>query len=173
MRHRSLGEGSTLAENTADQFKNIPDSFDGLSCDLYPLVITFRKFLLMLDVTLGNSYFDRFHNVNLGSRLKTFMMKEVNYEKFESLYWPHFNVQLRKTLDSYLEFTEIMSHIKGGTRTIEHGKLSMDEYCDISENRTSCLSIETRIMIYDIFQNYEKKNIQIGDFDLADIVIHD
>ena len=172
--HRSLGEGSPIAESTAEQFENIPDSFDGLSYDLYPLVITFRKFLLMLDGTLGNSYFDRFHNMNLGSRLdasETLMMKEVNYERFESLYWPHFKVQLRKKLDSYLVFTGIMSHIKGGTRTIEHGMLSREEYCDVSENRTSGLSTETRVMIYDIFQNYEKKKMQYGDFDLGDIVI--
>lgn len=103
-------------------------------------MITFRKFLFMLDGTMGNSYFDRFCNANLGSRLdalETLMMKEVNYERFESLYWPHFKVQLRKKLDSYIVFTEIMSHIKGGTGTIEHGKLSREEYCDVSENRTS------------------------------------
>jgi len=171
--HRSLGEGST-----ATQFENIPDSFHGVSDDLYPLVITFRKFLLMLDGTLGNSYFDRFYNVkgkeDLGSKLvamETLMMKEVNYERFESLYWPHFNVQLCKTLDSYLVFTEIISHIKGGKRTIDHGKLSREQYCDVSENRTSGLSMETRFRIYDIFQNYERMKIQHGEFDLSDIVI--
>jgi len=171
--HRSLGEGSA-----AKRFENIPDSFDGLSYDLYPLVITFRRFLLMLDGTLENSYFDRFYNVkgkkDLGSSLvalETLMVKEVNYEKFESLYWPHFKVELRKTLDSYLVFTEIMSHIKGGTRTIEHGKLSREEYCDVSENRTSGLSIEKRSIIYEIFEKYEKMKMQYGEFDLSDVVI--
>ncbi|KOM26457.1 hypothetical protein LR48_Vigan272s004500 [Vigna angularis] len=171
---RSLREVGPVAESSAKQFENIPDSFDGLSYDLYPLVITFRKFMFMLDGTLGNSYFDRFYNANLGSRLdalETLMMKEVNYERFESLYWPHFKVQLRKKLDSYIVFTEIMSHIKGGTGTIEHGKLSREEYCDVSENRTSGLSTETRIMIYDIFQDYETMKMKNGDFDLGDLVI--
>ncbi|KAK7400973.1 hypothetical protein VNO78_12282 [Psophocarpus tetragonolobus] len=165
---RSLGEGSTVADSND---KNIPDSFDGLSCDLYPLVITFRKFLLMLDGTLGNSYFERFCKKNWGKEMETLMQKEVNYERFESLYWPHFNAQLCKKLDSYQVFTEIMSHIKGGTRTLEHGKLSRDEYSTLSENRASSLSLETRFMIYDIFQDYEKMKMYSGEFDLADIVI--
>lgn len=42
--HRSFGDGSTLAASTD---KNIPDSFNGVPSNLYPLVITFRKFLLM------------------------------------------------------------------------------------------------------------------------------
>lgn len=67
--HRSFGDGSTLAASTD---KNIPDSFNGVPSNLYPLVITFRTFLLMLDGTLGNSYFERYYNLkgkDLGSRL--------------------------------------------------------------------------------------------------------
>lgn len=39
-------------------FKNIPDSFVNLPANSYPLVITFQKFLMMLDGTVGNSYFE-------------------------------------------------------------------------------------------------------------------
>lgn len=120
----------------------------------------------MLDLTLGNSYIKRF------SDLKNQRKKEVSYERFYSLYWPHFKSQLIKKLDSYLVFTEIMSRIKGSIKAAECGKLSREDYCSLSESRaSSSLSMETREMIYDIFQNYEKMKMQKGEFDIADIVI--
>ena len=42
------------------QFKDVKDSFHDIPPNSYPLVITFHKFLMMLDGTLGNSYFERF-----------------------------------------------------------------------------------------------------------------
>ncbi|KAK9932130.1 hypothetical protein M0R45_019379 [Rubus argutus] len=42
------------------QFKDIQDSFRDIPPSSYPLVITFHKFLMMLDGTLSNSYFARF-----------------------------------------------------------------------------------------------------------------
>jgi len=120
----------------------------------------------MLDLTLGNSYIQRF------SDLKNRKKKEVNFERFDSSYWPHFNSQLIKKLDSYLVFTEIMSHIKGSIKAAESGKLSREDYCTLSESRaSSSLSMKTRELIYDIFQNYEKMKMRKGEFDIADIVI--
>ena len=49
----------------ASQFKDIPDSFVDVPPLSYPLVITFHKFLIMLDGTVGNSYFERFHILSL------------------------------------------------------------------------------------------------------------
>ncbi|KAH9297300.1 hypothetical protein KI387_028982 [Taxus chinensis] len=37
---------------------------------------------------------------------------EVNYECFDSVYWPHFNAEIRRGLDSSVVFAEIISHIK-------------------------------------------------------------
>jgi len=83
----------------------------------------------MLDGTVGNSYFERFHEVrkhSLGKvrggsiALQTFIRKkEVNYERFSSSYWPHFSTQLTKNLDSSRVFTEIISHIKGSLQALE------------------------------------------------------
>ncbi|CAN6675294.1 unnamed protein product [Malus baccata var. baccata] len=42
------------------QFKDIKDSFQDISPKSYPLVITFHRFLMMLNGTLSNSCFDRF-----------------------------------------------------------------------------------------------------------------
>ncbi|CAO2835088.1 unnamed protein product [Amaranthus hypochondriacus] len=164
----------------SDQFSGIPDSFVGVPPNSYPLVLTFTKFLLMLDGTLGNSYFERFHDeLDFSSRgnisvVATFIMKrkEVNYEKFNMYYWPHFNSLLTKKLDSSRVFIEIISVIKGGLQvggTVD-GKLSRDDYLHLSAGRTSTLNRSKREMIYDIFLNYEKMKTERREFDLSDFV---
>ncbi|KAG2708633.1 hypothetical protein I3760_05G201500 [Carya illinoinensis] len=167
----------------AVQFKDIPDSFVSVPTRSYPLVITFHKFLMMLDGTVGNSYFERFHEVRkldpgrVGGRsiaLETFIkLKEVNYERFSLSYWPHFNAKLIRKLDSSRVFTEIISHIKGGPQAVEEGdgKLSRDNYLLLSNSRVSSLSRQEREIIYELFQNYEKMKMKRGEFDLADLVI--
>ncbi|CAN6700208.1 unnamed protein product [Malus baccata var. baccata] len=165
------------------QFKDIKDSFQDIPPDSYPLVITFHKFLMMLDGTLTNSYFERFpeattlpHGHLRSSRsvaLQTIWTREVDYERFSSSYWPHFNKQLTKKLDASRVFTEIISHIKGGLGAIEagDGRLSREDYVQLSEGRVSNLSRQKREVIYEICQAYEKMKSEKGEFDLADFVI--
>ncbi|ONI28251.1 hypothetical protein PRUPE_1G134300, partial [Prunus persica] len=186
---RSLIDMADFDEDEA-QFKDMKDSFHDIPPNSYPLVITFHKFLMMLDGTPSaemretNSYFERFldatkltHSQLQSSRsvaLETFIRtKEVKYERFSSSYWPHFNIQLTKKLDASRVFTEIISHIKGGLGSIEagDGKLTREDYVQLSEGRTSNLSKQKREEIYDIFQAYEKMKMENGDFDLADFVI--
>ncbi|XP_037496959.1 TPR and ankyrin repeat-containing protein 1 [Jatropha curcas] len=106
-------------------FSDIPDSFADLSPCSYPLVITFNKFLMMLNGTVGRSFFERFPELRIfyqekrknsrSTALKTFIRtKEVRYDKFCSSYWQHFSQQLTKKLDPSTVFAEIISHIKGG-----------------------------------------------------------
>ncbi|KAF4359489.1 hypothetical protein F8388_001533 [Cannabis sativa] len=145
---RNLDESSlTDIDDIGDeeeQFKNIPDSFYDIPANNYPLVITFHKFLMMLDGTLGNSYFERFLTVEELSSdqvrisrsvlLQNFLRnKEVNYEKFSALYWPHFNSDSTKRLDPSRVFIEIISHIKGGLQSIDasDSKLSREDYLKI------------------------------------------
>ena len=179
-------ESSSMDEDILDvdasvQFKNISDSFIDLPANSYPLVITFQKFLMMLDGTLGNSFFERFSDLysniqNLGVRsvaLETFIRnKEVTYDRFASLYWPHFNSQYTKKLDCSRVFIEIISYIKGGIQAMEpgDGKLSRNDYLSLSENRASSLTKQKREIIYDIYLSYEKMKMDKGEFDLADIV---
>ncbi|PHT49426.1 hypothetical protein CQW23_09173 [Capsicum baccatum] len=163
------------------QFRDIPNSFTDVPCKKYPLVITFRKFLMMLDGTVGSSYFDRFNvkwklskDKSLRSvAVETFIRdNEINYDRFCCLYWPHFSSQLSKNLDPSRSFTEIMSHIKGGLHAgdFRDGKLSRDAYVSMSENRVSNLNAEKRVRIYDIFQAYEKMKMERGQFDMSDLV---
>lgn len=167
-----------------DHFRDIPDSFVDIPASKYPLVVTFQKFLMMLDGTLGNSYFERFPEISCccgeNSRssksvsLQTFLRtKEVNFDRFSFNYWPHFNAQLTKNLDPSRVFTEIISHIKGGLHVGEFDrKLSREQYVFMSDNRASTLCSKKREDIYSIFQDYEKMKMKRGEFDLADFVMN-
>ncbi|XP_042028915.1 uncharacterized protein LOC121775899 [Salvia splendens] len=163
------------------EFKDIPDTFVGIQQEIYPLIITFHKFLMMLDGSLGKSYFQRFPLVRdspqFGDRrsvgLQSFLRNnEVTYDRFSSIYWPHFNTKLKKSLDASRVYTEIISHIKGGP--LEGGasdyKRSRQDYISLSESRISTLYVEQREAIYDIFEDYEKMKLERGEFDLADFV---
>lgn len=188
----SFARGGNFSEDLLDKdgmddaelFKEIPNSFLNIPVNLYPLVITFQKFLMMLDGTLGNSYFERFHDIRgLGQgksrssssvALQAFIrIKEVTYDRFCSFYWPHFSNKLTKKLDSSRVFTEIISHIKGGLQAAEacDSKLDREEYLQLAEGRVSTLSRQKRDKIYDIFQDYEKMKMERGEYDLADLVI--
>ncbi|KAI9169144.1 hypothetical protein LWI28_007641 [Acer negundo] len=166
------------------EFNDIPNSFIEIPLKSFPLVITYHKFLMMLDGTLGTSYFERFLIIKKPSyghiqssrsvALQTFIRtKEVNFDRFSSRYWPHFNAELTRKLDSSLVFTEIISHIKGGLRAMDvgDGRLSREDYVQLSWSRVSTLSTCKREKIYDVFLNYEKMKVKNGEFDLADLVI--
>ncbi|GKD78466.1 UvrD-like helicase, ATP-binding domain, P-loop containing nucleoside triphosphate hydrolase, partial [Tanacetum coccineum] len=164
-------------------FDDIPDTFINIPVKHYPLVITFQKFLIMLDGTLGRSFFERFLKAREGSNanhissrsiaLQTFIrLRVVTFDKFCSLYWTHFNTNLTKKIDSSRVFTEIISHIKGGMKAWEcsDGKLSYEGYCLLAESRSSTLSKEKREIVYTLFVTYEKMKSERGEFDLGDLV---
>ncbi|KAI3685051.1 hypothetical protein L6452_34283 [Arctium lappa] len=160
-------------------FEDIPDHFIHLPHDAYPLIITFHKFLLMLDGTVGTSYFERFPCIRKHGTSRLVFLEhkmrsmDVTYEKFCSRYWPHFNEKLTKNLYPSMVYTEIMSVIKGGLTTGDQapsGILSRDDYVALCDGRTSILDAQKRQIIYAIFLQYEKKKTEKGDFDLADLV---
>ncbi|XP_073153825.1 uncharacterized protein [Henckelia pumila] len=97
---------------------------------------------------------------------------EVTYDRFSSLYWPHFSSNLTKNLDPSRVFTEIMSHIKGGLQAGEacDGTRNRKDYVSLSESRVSTLSAEKREVIYDIYQVYEKMKMKRCEFDVSDFV---
>ena len=163
-----------------EEFTNVPDNFNDLLNEHYPLIITYRKFLMMLDGTCQTSFFDMFcgefkSSIERGhskSRvLQAFIeSKEVTFEKFAASYWPHFNAELTKKLDASTVFTEIISHIKGGYKANMHGKLKRPDYVMLSDRRFSSLNSEMREKIYDVFLDYENMKRTAREFDLSDFV---
>ena len=92
------------------EFKDIPNSFVGIQKEKYPLIITFHKFIMMLDGTLGTSYFDRYREARASSNYKArdsgsvalqtcIRWNEVTFDRFNSFYWPRFNSEMTKNLD--------------------------------------------------------------------------
>ncbi|KAM6567430.1 hypothetical protein CsatA_026558 [Cannabis sativa] len=162
----------------------IPDSFLDLPRKEYPLVITLHKFLMMLDGTIGNSFFNRFPETrgqyfrNKRSRRKLMALEsfirlnEVNFNKFIISYWPHFNMDLTNGFEPSQVFIEIMSHLKGGLKSgnLSDGNLSQKDYILKSNSRVSNFSNDERKKIYDIFLQYEKLKTVNGEYDLADLV---
>ncbi|CAN0880600.1 TPR and ankyrin repeat-containing protein 1 [Linum grandiflorum] len=167
------------------QFKDIPDSFAEIPPYLFPIVITFFKFLMMVDGTIGSSYFERFPDARQFLHRKTYSpaslglqafikTREVNYERFSSTYWPHFSGRLTSKFDSSRVFTEIMSHIKGGLCEgcwSSDSIVSRSDYILLSESRTSSLDRKERELVYQICEDYEKMKMERGEFDMADLVI--
>ncbi|GJZ98913.1 UvrD-like helicase, ATP-binding domain, P-loop containing nucleoside triphosphate hydrolase [Tanacetum coccineum] len=99
--------------------------------------------------------------------LQTFIrLREVTFDRFCSLYWPHFNSNLTKKLDPSRVFTKIISHIKGGSE----GKLSYEGYSLLAKSRYSTLTEQKRAIIYRVFEAYEKMKTERGEFDLGDFV---
>ncbi|KAF3792770.1 TPR and ankyrin repeat-containing protein 1 [Nymphaea thermarum] len=167
------------------ELMNIPDSFTDVHDEQFPLVITFQKFLLMLDGTIPQSYFARFRDVTdiwlrEGGQSKSLAFlafikrKEVAFDRFHSFYWPHFDAQKTKKLDALTVFSQIISHIKGGYDSgVELDcTLSRSQYLMLSGKRVSTLNLEEREVIYDIFLDYEKRKLETGDFDLSDLIIN-
>ncbi|WVZ86961.1 hypothetical protein U9M48_033672 [Paspalum notatum var. saurae] len=166
----------------SEEFMDVPDNLSGLPQEYFPLTITFRKFLMMLDGTFQTSFFDMFYgelksSIERGhskSRvLQTFIeSKEVTFEKFSVFYWPHFNSELTKKLDASTVFTEIISHIKGGFKASMpyNGRLERDDYVMLSNRRFSSLNSEMRDKIYDVFLDYESMKRTAREFDMSDFV---
>ncbi|XP_076952702.1 uncharacterized protein LOC143626518 [Bidens hawaiensis] len=165
------------------EFSDFPNTFVGIPVKMYPLVITFHKFLMMLDGTLGSSYFERFleakegsQSNHIGSRsvaLQNFIRtKEVTFDRFCTLYWPHLNSNHKKKLDPFLVFTEIISHIKGSMQAGEcsDGKLSFEAYSLLAKSCSSTLTTRKRENVYSLFQAYENMKIEREEFDLGDLV---
>lgn len=165
-----------------EEFTDVPDNFSDLLRGHYPLTITYRKFLMMLDGTLKTSFFDMFYgdfkpSIERGHSktraLQAFIeSKEVTFEKFAAFYWPHFNGELTKKLDASTVFTEIISHIKGGYKANMpcNGKLERLDYVMLCDKRFSSLSSKMREKIYDVFLDYESMKRNAREFDLSDFV---
>nr|GEV15151.1 UvrD-like helicase, ATP-binding domain, P-loop containing nucleoside triphosphate hydrolase [Tanacetum cinerariifolium] len=66
------------------EVNDIPDTFINIPVKSYQLVITFHRFLMMLDGTLGNSFFERFNEAREGSHEKREIVYTI-YETYEKM----------------------------------------------------------------------------------------
>ncbi|KAJ6813050.1 uncharacterized protein M6B38_145180 [Iris pallida] len=167
-------------------FSEIPNSFTNISHSHFPLVVSLNKFLMMLDGTTKDSFFDTFSDIKdiTGGKRRIarshvleqlIASKEVTYDCFLSSYWPHFNVELTRNLDPSLVFSQIIYCIKGQFSNDEkasHRVMRKDYYLELSNKRGSLVTKVKREMIYKIYRNYEEKKNINGQYDISDLVNH-
>lgn len=158
-----------------------PTNFVQCSTSDFPLIVTFSKFLTMLDNSLRVSFFstkrasavDEDNNAEETYRFSnTNCRREVDYDRFVNHYFPHFDGDAGYDVDQV--YIEIMSFIKGSLQALHsaRGYLSLSQYLDLSESRNSTLTREQREVVYHVFfEKYEKiKNTFYRDYDMLDVV---
>lgn len=137
-----------------------------------PIIITFSKFLRLLDGTLNHSFF-AIQNVasDVCGGVVSVRSIEVDYEFFLVNFYPHFNQQLK--MDSSTLYTEIMTHIKGSVAALhtDRGCISEVDYLKLSGSRQSTVSSSQRKAIYEAYEKYEELKGRMPEvYDTAELV---
>ncbi|CAI5511533.1 unnamed protein product, partial [Closterium sp. Naga37s-1] len=165
---------------------DLPEALDSVAPAAFPLVLTFKKLLSMVNATLshpfqtggsstgsgwgrGGSVGGRWSGDGLPGGVNA-VWEEVDYERFEAVYWPRLNAATTRHLDASAVFKEIFSHIKGSLHALRspHGRVSLQDYVLLARTRTSSLNEEQRTAIYALFLQYERLKRQRGDHDMCD-----
>lgn len=128
-------------------------SFADCTPNSYPLIITFKKFLSMLNNSLPVSYWGR-----VGEKGRI----EVDFERFLTQYYVHFATELRAVGDAAMLYSECMSQIKGSMPALksERGYLSREEYLVMSDQRHSTLDVVQRGLVYSAFEKYKQMRLE-------------
>ncbi|CAJ0877840.1 4190_t:CDS:10 [Entrophospora sp. SA101] len=135
-----------------DMQDDIPNSFHQLTDVHFPLIITYKKFIKMLQGT--------YHFISSVSDAS--WRNFVDYKLFVDKYCTNYYRN-----KSGLIFSEF-SIIKGSNPEGKH--LSREEYREISIRKYPAFCYN-RDEIYDLFQQYEKKKSHYSDYDSIDMAI--
>ena len=155
----------TDAEDAKEQMARLPNSLTELGDEDFPLFVTFKKFLAMLDGSLPQPFRAGEEGATEGGgggddddddtaftqpdkeegggsessrrAQRSQGPAEVNFDTFEHMYWPEFSDESRKALSPSQAWVDISSVIKGRVEAAAspHGCLSRDEYMQLSKNR--------------------------------------
>ncbi|CAI5459961.1 unnamed protein product [Closterium sp. Yama58-4] len=157
---------------------DLPEALDSVAPAAFPLVLTFKKLLSMVNATLSHPFQTEGSSTGSGwgrggSRGGPWS-EEVDYERFEAVYWPWLNAATTRHLDASGVFKEIFSHIKGSLHALRtsNGRVSLQDYVLLARTRTSSLNEEQRTAVYGLFLQYERLKRQRGDYDMCDYVFH-
>ncbi|MCO5576944.1 hypothetical protein L7F22_030765 [Adiantum nelumboides] len=154
------------SEDEDKMLGHLPDNFIDIPHKYYPLILTFRRFLKMLINSLPCAFPE---TLNWSSAKRC----EVDYEQFDSEYWPHMDHNLTRKFDSCTVYTEITSIIKGSIQAVKSTKCCLSKEMYLSATRKGQhLSLDEKEAIYKLFIQYEKLKITRESCDLADNVQH-
>ncbi|KAG6919458.1 hypothetical protein DXG01_005717 [Tephrocybe rancida] len=160
---------------------DLPARFSELQDSHFPLFTTFDRLcdLIEGDFNSSETLYNRWQN----GTPRTF----VSFDHFRANYWPHFSQALTKGLDPAMVFSEIIGQslyqilsplfscgmlvgiIKGSEDTLSSPYRYLDRkvYQQLSE-RTQYTFATQRSAVYSIFEAYQGRKRQQGDFDAAD-----
>ncbi|KAH3762722.1 ATP-dependent DNA helicase PcrA [Pelomyxa schiedti] len=178
--------GSLIDEVTEDSLHNaIPSSFLQLRPEHFPLFLTYKKFLDMLDNSLPDPFLrgsldtDTIHSKSLfKSQISNVashkaLKVRVDFDIFMRDYWFKMPTELRKGLLPEQVYTEIMSCIKGGEELFKPassaGHLTPEQYRDDKRRNKSLDPAK----VYSLFSCYNQKRIEHPDhYDDCDRIRH-
>jgi superfamily I DNA/RNA helicase len=177
-RFNSLDENQLDYDAVTRIMTNIPNDFTKLNDSDFPLFITFRKLLLMIDGTLSTPFLKsingpRSNEDQYSSSSCTDYLNEVDYFAFLKNYWIHFNQEYRKKHDPLIVWREIMSCIKSHPLAIasQNGYLTREQYVSlISTTRRS--NFYNPDSVYSLFEAYNKLLRSNEEYDMVDFLNH-
>lgn len=128
----------------------------------FPLILTYKSFLLLLNDCLPLSFFTYYRISG----------QEVSFERYINRYYAHCAEGTRSQFDANFIFTEIITSIKGSLNSLQspRGMLSRSEYLNLANTRNSFLSCQQRDMIYSEFEKYESLKSNSFEYDILDLV---
>ncbi|GJZ83321.1 UvrD-like helicase, ATP-binding domain, P-loop containing nucleoside triphosphate hydrolase [Tanacetum coccineum] len=156
----SMWDSSENSFNGADftsEFNDIPDTFIEIPKKIYPLVITFHKFLMMLDGTLGNSFFERFLEARESHvALQAFIRvkrKEIVYTLFK----------IYEKIKSERGDSDLGDFVNGINQRLSNGNYEGDLMDFVYIDEVQDLSIRQISLFKYICQNVEEGFMFAGD----------
>ena len=131
------------------------------NCEESPLIMTYAELLKSLDCTLPLKFYDQ-NNIN----------HQIDFVTFQDKYFPSICSKQRCAITADIAFTELLTTIKGSVKSLisPAGHISKDDFVDLSSRKGSFLSSEDRILIYGMFEKYERMRKANRAHDLADVV---
>lgn len=195
----TLNKNASLDDDMLDEdeeaaiLSNVPDSFALVTEADCPLILTFTKLLAMVDNSFPTPFLkDRDSNSlwsaeggDLGSVKKenseTYSnkvdikpkRKEVDFPRFEAIYYSHFDQRITSLVDASTVFLQIMSFIKGSAEAMrtQKGHLSLGEYLAYPPKKCP-LPQTKKELVYKLFEKYESMKVTCNDYDQCDFVFY-
>eukprot|EP00929_Paragymnodinium_shiwhaense_P085414 TRINITY_DN4581_c0_g1_i1.p1 TRINITY_DN4581_c0_g1~~TRINITY_DN4581_c0_g1_i1.p1 ORF type:complete len:2414 (+),score=560.66 TRINITY_DN4581_c0_g1_i1:50-7291(+) len=153
----------------------------------FPLFLTYRKLLIMIDGCTRQPFFPRRPGGALDtskvqmavdtldplSSVKSKGMVEVDFNVFRKRFWPKLQAKVPHNCDPSLVWREFQSHIKGSCQVLNTaaGHLSLQDYCDMATKVSSGFD-GCREQIYNAFKAYEEQRKDSLMWDRMDACFH-
>eukprot|EP00741_Cyanophora_paradoxa_P013090 tig00020675_g12643.t1 len=134
--------------------------------DMYPLFVSRRTWLRLLDGMLERPFFPRQNEE-----------EEIDFDIFKECFWPRLSsLPKGEAPHPLLCWTEFLSLIAGSAESLLHpeGYASFEKYCEMGRTRSRMASDDQRRVVYDMYERYRALKLQdkTYKYDVTDVVQH-